>query len=78
MGLRVCPNFGGEDNGDGSLCGRRRNKPVPLLHHLPDEPGECSEYSAVSELTQVLVLLTKPQPGRKALWGKEHILQKYL
>lgn len=54
----MCPEFGGEDSGDGRLCGRRRNKPVPLLYHLPDEPGECLEYDAISEFTLVMVLLS--------------------
>lgn len=37
----MCPEFGGEDNGDGCLCGKGRNQPVPVLYHLPAEPGEC-------------------------------------
>lgn len=55
----MCLEFGGEDSGDGSLCGRRRNKQVPVLYHLPDEPGECWDYCAISQFTQVLVLLSK-------------------
>lgn len=69
VGLWVCLKFGGEDSGDGSLCGRRRNKQVPLLYHLPDEPGECWDHCAFSQFTQVLVLLRK-RVGWKASSGE--------
>lgn len=76
MGLRVCSEFGGEDSGDGCLCGRRRNKPVPLLYHLPDEPGECLEYNAISEFTLVLVLLSKTAGWKASSLGKRAYFAK--
>lgn len=66
----MCPEFGGEDSGDGCLCGRRRNKPVHLLYHLPDEPGECLEYDAISEFTLLLVLLGKAAGWKASSLGK--------
>lgn len=72
VGLWMCLEFGGEDSGDGSLCGRRRNKQVPLLYYLPDEPGECC---AISQFTRVLVLLSK-RIGWKASSGEKSIFWK--
>lgn len=73
VGLWVCLEFGGEDSGDGSLCGRRRNKQVPLLYHLPDEPGECWDYCAISQFS--LVLLSK-RVGWKASSGEKSVFCK--
>lgn len=72
----MCLEFGGENSGDGCLCGRRRNKPVPLLYHLPDEPGECSEYDAISEFTLVLFLLSKTAVWKASSLGKRACFAK--